>query len=148
MRGLRVGGVPFHPLLVHFPIAAWSALPFLDAAPFPGFDPNPALGRTIALFGVATGLLAMIAGTIDLIALKRAEHRDLAVRHMLLMGTAWALALFAVVMRSRGGVPIFSPVVTTLDVLTLVLLAIGGHLGGRLVHVHGTSVEGSQRPNS
>lgn len=141
MRALRIAGVPLHPLLAHFPVAAWSVLPFLDATHYAGLDVDPVFGRAIALFGVTSALLAMIAGTMDLIALRRPAHRDLAVRHMLLMGSAWSLALFALVLRNHGGAPTVTPVVAGLDALTLVLLAIGGHLGGRLVHVHGVTLE-------
>ena len=140
MRGIRIGGVPLHPLLVHFPVAAWTVLPFLDAVRYLGMSADPAFARAIALFGVVAGLLAMIAGSIDLIALRHPDHQRLALRHMMFVGSAWALALFAAILRNPAW-PARWPVVTTLDVLVLILLAIGGHLGARLVHVHGASIE-------
>lgn len=144
MRGLRVGGVPLHPLLVHFPIAAWSVLPFLDATHYVGFGVDPGVGRAIALFGAGMGLIAMIAGAVDLVTLARPEHRGMAMRHMTLMASAWAVALLALVVRKQNGETL-TFFVTALDMLTLLLLAIGGHLGGQLVHVHGASVDTPQQ---
>src|SRR5579859_4778285 len=79
MRGLRLGGHPLHPALVHFPVACWTATPVLYAVYL--------LGRDLAFWryawwcngiGIAMALVAMTAGFMDLMAIPPGLAQDTA----------------------------------------------------------------------
>jgi uncharacterized membrane protein len=140
MRGFRIAGVPVHPLLVHFPVVAWCLLPALDAAAMLGAPGGMAeVARAAALFGAASAVPAMAAGFMDLLALEDPALRDRALVHMQWMGSAFTLALIALVLRAQPGIPVVAVLAT--DLLALGALAVGGHQGARLVYQHGAGVE-------
>src|SRR5262245_60513528 len=107
MRGLRLGGHPLHPALVHFPVACWTAVPVLDAIYLP--TQAPALwqaGFVCLLVGVVMGLIAMGAGLMDLMAIPSdSPAQATAQRHMLLMGSAWSVYVLALVLHPLQGAP-------------------------------------------
>jgi uncharacterized membrane protein len=140
MRGLRIAGVPLHPLLVHFPVVAWCLLPVLDAAAALGAPPGvPEVARATAIFGVVTALPAMAAGLMDLVALPDEALKARALVHMQWMSAAFTLALIALVLRAQPAVPAAG--VFAVDLLAFAGLAIGGHHGARLVYRYGAGVE-------
>jgi len=141
MQGLRIGGHPLHPALVHFPVACWTAAPLLDL----GYLLTQAPVWWQASFwciavGVATGLLAMCAGLMDLMALA-ADHPGQAVaqRHMLLMGSAWCLYVVALLLQRPDRMPEPTQLWTALglSVAGFVVLGLGAYQGARLVYDFG-----------
>ncbi len=147
MTGLRLGGVPLHPALVHFPVAAWTVALLADA----GFlVAGQAVFWSVAYWALAAGallgLLAMGAGFTDFLLLDRANPAlDKVQTHMLLMGGAWSVFVLALVLRTRQAPPDMPWWLASITLLGFLLLTVGGHLGGRLVYHHGIGV---QRENS
>lgn len=146
MQGLRLGGHPLHPALVHFPVACWTATPLLYGVYL--------LGRDLAFWhyaycldgvGVAMALLAMTAGFMDLLAIP-AGHAAQATgqRHMLLMATAWCIYTMVLVVCPVGT----APSVTTawlalgLSLAGFALLGLGAYAGARLVYDFGIGQTG------
>ena len=84
---MRAFGHPVHPMLVHFPIAFWSAGSFCDALTLAGV----AAARPVAWLAIGAGdavaILTMTVGMIDYVAL---EERPVprALRHMAWMAAA------------------------------------------------------------
>ena len=141
MQGLRLGGHPLHPALVHFPVACWTAAPVLDLAYL--LTQNPAwwqAGFWCLLVGTAMGVLAMCAGLIDLFSLP-GGHPGEAVgqRHMLLMGSAWCVFVVDILLRRPDRLP--SPIQAWgafgLSAAGFLLLAVGAYAGARLVYDFG-----------
>ena len=138
MRLPRVAfGVPLHPLLVHFPIAFWLAVPVLDlAALYAGPEPwwTLALGATTIgiLIGVpviATGLLEYLEPSVVGIDIR------LAARHGIRTTMAW------ITFTSKMLVAVLSPLTTwsitlclALDLIGCVLLVQGVFFGTRQVY--------------
>ena len=59
-------GVPMHPLLVHFPIALWLAVPVLDvAALYLGPDPWWTLALGATMLGILIGATAIVTGFLE-----------------------------------------------------------------------------------
>ena len=107
MVGLKLGGHPLHPALVHFPVACWTAAPALDALHL--LWREPALWQAAfwcVAVGVVMGVLAMSAGFLDLIALP-ADHpaQGTALRHMMLVSSAWCIFAVSLLFRPLHGTP-------------------------------------------
>jgi len=65
---LRFFGLPLHPLLVHFPIAFWIAVPVLDTATLTaGLEPWWTLALAATVLGLVTGVVAIAAGLLEYI---------------------------------------------------------------------------------
>lgn len=133
---LRLARHPLHPMLVHFPIALWTATVALDGAGW--FLGQPALS-TVAFgslaAGLAVALLAMIAGALDYAAIpKQHAAQGTAVSHMLAMGSAWLLFMVSLALRGwppREPAPVWAIAVALLG---FTVMAVGGWLGGKLVY--------------
>lgn len=139
MSTFKLGGAPLHPALVHFPIAAWTTALVADGVFL--FSGQP-LAWSVAYWALAVGVLAglgaMALGWLDFVLLG-AEHPALphVQQHMWFMSGAWSVFLLDLLLRPRD-VP--AEMAWWLAVITLVgfmVLAIGGHLGARLVYHHG-----------
>ena len=133
---MRLFGHPVHPMLVHFPIVFWSCALAADVA---GVAAQVSLAATVAAatlaLGCATGLLAMIAGTFDFVALaKDSPAREPAVAHLMAMCVAWLLFLMALALHGYPPAPVVSIVSLITTVVGFVTMAIGGWLGGKLVY--------------
>lgn len=147
MQGLRLGGHPVHPALVHFPVACWTLAPVLDLGYL--LTHGPALWHAafwcIAL-GVAVGLAAMCAGLMDLMALP-AEHpaQPVAQRHLLLVGSAWCLFVVTLMFRPQQAEPstLEAAGALALSASGFLLLGFGAYAGARLVYDFGI---GQNRP--
>jgi uncharacterized membrane protein len=135
---MRVFGHPLHPMLVHFPIAFWTAANACDALALFGVGGAWPLGWYALAAGCAMALPVATAGLLDIASLDDQAAR-VANRHMLAMVSALTAYSVALLVRSQGGdaapEPALLPV--ALDGLGFVLLAIGGHLGASLVYRHG-----------
>lgn len=143
MKGLRVGGVPLHPLLVHFPVAAWALAACTDVLFFfTGKAECWTLTYWALAAGALLGLLAMCGGLVDFMLLDPSHPGAEKVQtHMLVMGSVWCVFLLDLLVRKS---PVPAAVVwwqPALTVLGFLLLVVGGHLGARLVYHHGVNVE-------
>lgn len=133
---------PGHPALVHFPIALLLSATIADLAWVAGLTDNTHIGAILMASGLVGGLLAMAAGMVDLIRLdqKLVGH---AMVHMSVVGIAWLGYAVALYLRkdALAGWPRLSPATIVISILSAVILAAGGWLGGRLVYTFGANVE-------
>lgn len=139
-KGLRLFGHPVHPALVHFPVACWVLTPACDAAWLASGGP---FWSTAAIWltgtGAVIGLLAALAGMIDLAALRE----DAAVRtagwHATFMALALTAAIASLIGRSLPQQVLLAGIAWPVWASALAALAtlIGGWFGGQLVYRHG-----------
>lgn len=135
MRPLRIHGLPLHPLLVHFPVAAWTAATGLAlAAPLELAAGIPRLAAHVNAVGILTGALAMLAGLLELAGLPpRPALRDAVARHMLLACSAWLAFVVMWVLQVRA----LEVAAAGAGAVGLALLVAAGHAGARVVYHHG-----------
>lgn len=136
---------PWHPLLVHFPIACWTLAALIDSATFLGVLPQAIAGAVPGIapaafsfallwLGLMLGAAAMVLGLVDLLRLPPELQRSGALNwHVVAMVGAWGLFLSSALLRPQPAPPFPpAPLAATLtEVLGLVCLGIGGVLGGR-----------------
>lgn len=103
-------GHPWHPAIVHFPLACWVLATLVDVSArlvllpaIPGIA-WAGLSHLLLWAGVLLALPAMLAGFVDYARLPAPvqESRELLL-HIALMGTAWAVFLGAAIWRVRAG---------------------------------------------
>lgn len=144
MSSCRLGGSPLHPALIHFPIAAWTLALVGDGVY--AFYHEP-LWWQVAYWaiaaGVVTGLVAMVAGLIELAVIpdNHPAWRS-AILHMTLMGGSWLLFTINLLLREPTATaqPTAFWLPPCLSLLAMVLLIVGGHYGARLVYHYGVGV--------
>jgi uncharacterized membrane protein len=139
-------GHPVHPALVHFPIALLLSATIADVGWVTGITSNTQFAAVLMAGGLAAGLLAMGAGMVDLIKLDEAVVPH-AIRHMSVVGLAWlgyGIALYLRRDSLSNNVAIDTPTVAV-SIVSALLLALGGWLGGRLVYTFGAGVEAVRR---
>lgn len=149
MQGLRLGGHPLHPALVHFPVVCWTAAPVLDGLFL--------LRRDLAFWhasfwmlavGVVMALLTMTAGFMDLLAIP-AGHPAQATgqRHMLLVASAWCVYTVDLLVRPLHEAPsgLQSWLGIGLSLAGFALLAAGAYAGAQLVYDFGIGQTGRSR---
>ena len=135
-------GHPGHPALVHFPIALLLSATIADLAWVAGLTQNTHIGAILMAGGLVGGLLAMAAGLVDLVRLdQRLVGR--ATVHMSVVGLAWIGYAVALYLRkdALSGWPPLTTATITVSILSAIVLAAGGWLGGRLVYTFGANVE-------
>ena len=148
MRGLRLGGHPLHPALVHFPVVCWTATSVLYAVYL--------LGRNLAFWhyawwcngiGIALALVAMTAGFLDLLAIPPGEAQDVGQHHMLFMASAWCVYTTVLVICPAGTAPsaILAWSALALSIAGFALLGLGAYAGARLVYDFGIGQTGRSR---
>lgn len=139
---MRVLGHPLHPVIVHFPIALLLSASAADLAWLAGLTADVHIGAVLMAAGLAMGLVAMAAGLLDFTALEDSVVPH-AVRHMTVMGIAWLGYAIALYLRRdilSGGEELGS-ISVAISLVSALLLALGGWLGGRLVYTFGAGVE-------
>jgi len=139
-------GHPVHPALVHFPIALLLSATIADVAWVTGITSNTQIAAVMMAGGLAAGLLAMGAGMVDLIKLDESIIPH-AVRHMSIVGLAWlgyGIALYLRRDSLSANVQIDTAAVAV-SLVSALLLAVGGWLGGRLVYTFGAGVDAVRR---
>ena len=139
-------GHPVHPALVHFPIALLLSATIADLAWVTGITSNTQIAAVMMAAGLTAGLLAMGAGMVDVIKLDESIMPH-AVRHMSIVSLAWlgyGIALYLRRDSLSGNVAIATPTVAV-SIVSALLLALGGWLGGRLVYTFGAGVESIRR---
>jgi uncharacterized membrane protein len=139
-------GHPVHPVLVHFPIALLLSATIADLACVAGLTTNTQIAAVMMAGGLAGGLLAMGAGMVDFARLDEAVVPH-ALRHMTVVGLAWLGYGIALYLRrdslSANGV-VGTPALV-LSIVSALVLALGGWLGGRLVYTFGAGVDAVRR---
>lgn len=135
-------GLPWHPALVHFPVACWIlatlidvgghvvALPAIEGLAWAG------VSRLLLEAGVVLALPAIVAGVRDYLRLSEAlqSSREL-MSHIGLMGTAWLLFTAVTVWRAQSGASDAVPSLpmTLLEFAGCACLVAGGHFAGIVV---------------
>lgn len=135
-------GHPGHPALVHFPIALLLSATIADLAWVAGLTQNTHIGAILMAGGLVGGLLAMAAGMVDLVRLdQRLVGR--ATVHMSVVGLAWVGYAIALYLRrdALSGWPPLTTATIAVSILSAIVLAAGGWLGGRLVYTFGANVD-------
>jgi uncharacterized membrane protein len=134
---------PIHPMLVAFPIGLWIFSLICDLIHrFGGTSSNwEVVAKYTMIAGIIGALIAAIPGFIDLLSLPWTVKRT-ALVHMTINLVVVVLYIVNAYMR-RGGV---SDAAIWLSVLSVILLAISGWLGGKMVYVLGIAVEPAPEP--
>ena len=146
-------GHPLHPAIVHFPIALLLSATVADVAWMAGITADAQFAAILMAAGLAMGLVAMGAGLIDFIGLDE-EVVPHALRHVAAVCLAWlgyGISLYLRRDAFQGGTGL-SSLSVAVSVVSALVLALGGWLGGRLVYSFGAGVSkitrsaGSQSP--
>jgi uncharacterized membrane protein len=134
---------PIHAMLVPLPIGLWIFALVADVVIHAGGDPG---WRTAAFYAIGVGivgaLLAAIPGLIDLVSLPPGPTRRTGIIHMVL--NLLAVAIFAINFLTRFKTVDHSGRLL-LTALGIVVIAISGWLGGKLVYEGGVGVAPSAR---
>jgi uncharacterized membrane protein len=145
-------GHPFHPILVTVPIGAWIASLVFDIASYvadrPGFLVDGA--KWLIALGVIGALAAAMVGFLDFLGIPAGTPaRRTAVLHLSLNLTL--VAAYAVNFAWRQGLDVADDAhtpagPTALSVVSVLVLAVSGYLGGKLAYRYGVRVadEGTQ----
>lgn len=146
MQGLRLGGHPLHPALVHFPVVCWTAAPVLDGLCLLRRDlAFWQAGFWVLAIGVAIALLTMTAGFMDLLAIPTGHPAQATgQRHMLLVSSAWCVYTMDLLMRSLHEAPTGFQLWLGLGLSLsgFALLAAGAYAGAQLVYDFGIGQTG------
>lgn len=138
-------GHPVHPAIVHFPVGLLLSATIADFAWVAGLTADTHVGAVLMAGGLAGGLLAMGAGMADLIKLdqKLVPH---VMMHASFVGLAWLGYGIALYLRkdSLTASASLSGQAIAVSLVSALLLAFGGWLGGRLVYTFGANVEPSR----
>lgn len=129
---------PLHPALVHFPIVCWTLAVVADGVGLWLGELAWRWSAGLLAIGCAMGLLAMLAGMVELARVPEGAAMRDAYWHMGAMLTAFSLftaRLLAGVEHMRPLEP--DALCFALDAGGFICLAVGGWLGGRLVYGHG-----------
>lgn len=146
---MAISGHPIHPVLIHFPVAALMALVATDIAYLLTLDFFWArAGLWLAGVGALGGWVSGLIGLIDLVTVSR-------IRRLI---TAWCHGLFAVMLLSLASVNwlqrLPDPANTILpwglyvSLLSALLIATTGYLGGRLVYEYAVGVNTDTPPEA
>ncbi|MGI8906643.1 MAG: DUF2231 domain-containing protein [Candidatus Sumerlaeaceae bacterium] len=140
MQGRGVGH-PIHPLLIHFPIAAF-LLSFLCDLVAMVHDPGGIAARLsfgLLIIGLITGALAALFGLADFTSIRRdSEVKRLATQHAMLNTVVLGIYAGSVLIRyNEEGISIISFLFSCIAITTLMY---SGYLGGEMVYSHGVAV--------
>lgn len=137
---MRIRGHPLHPMLVHFPIAFWTAAAAAYLAASAGMaDPAREIARLANGAGLVMALPAMAAGLMELPRIDtRSEAMRVATWHLMIMATAWICFLLALLLPMIAEAAMdgrkAALAATASAGIGFLLMAAGGWLGGRLVY--------------
>jgi uncharacterized membrane protein len=135
---------PIHPMLVAIPIGLWVFSLACDVIRVMNPDSNvdwAGLAWYSMVGGIIGALVAAVPGFIDMLSLREGLKR-IALVHMTLNLTVVALYVVNAYLRTRD----VDDGAVWLSVVAAALLICSGWLGGKMVHVHGVSVETPPEP--
>lgn len=134
-------GHPIHPMLVQFPIVCFIGALVTDIAYTQTYDMEWATFSVwLITAGVIMAVFAAIAGITDFLGSKRIRGLTIAWVHGIGNAIALVLAIINAFVHSRDGATAVIPTGLTLSILTVLILAVTGWLGGSLVYKHGVGV--------
>ena len=132
---LKIAGQAVQPILVMFPLGLFAMAAIFDTADLSG---GPGILGTLACWnvvaGLVAGILATLAGAIDLAFVRRPEYKRVGVLRILLnMGS---LFLFAVILMMRMGSPDRAAGVGVflVELVALGISCFGAWFASRLAH--------------
>lgn len=134
----RFGAAPIHAMLVPFPIVCLVGALLADIA-YVSSDGNVQwtnFAQWLLFFGVATAVPAALFGLIDYFGNPARNRPRIGLWHMSLNIVAVLVALVNNFVHARDGWTSVYPTGLILSIVTVVLLAISGHLGGELAYGH------------
>ncbi len=139
---MSIHGHPIHPMLIHFPVAALLMLVATDLAYVYTADFFWArAGLWLAGVGAAFGWLSGLAGLVDLVTVRRIRRLITAWCHAILAVMLLSLASFNWLLRFGEPDAVILPWGLYVSLLTALLIALAGFLGGQLVYEHGVGVD-------
>lgn len=138
---VAVAGHPLHPMLVTFPIAFLIGAFGSDAAYWYTADPFWArMSFWLLGGGTAMGILAGIAGTVELLAIRGIRLRAASWSHFVAAVMLLSVAFANWVIRLDDAEAAVLPYGIYLSALGAALVAVAGWLGGKLVFEHRVGV--------
>lgn len=136
-----IAGHPIHPLLVPLPIGFLVGALITDITYVMSTWWMWAYASSWLLgAGIATALLAALAGFTDFFGDRRIRALRRAWYHMIGNLTAVVLAIVNFIVHTRDGAAAVIPLGVTLSAITVLLLLFNGWMGGELVFRHGVGV--------
>ena len=133
---------PIHPMLIVFPIALFIFSLVCDVVYYAGS--HNTFWKGVAFYAIAGGilgaLLAAIPGFIDYLSIRDPRIKKIATTHMVLNLTVVALFIFNLGLRYNAP-PNTDMFAVILSVVSIVVMAVSGWLGGALVYEHYVGVE-------
>lgn len=144
---MTIRGHPLHPMLIHFPVAALMGLVATDLAYlFSNDDFWARASLWLAGVGALGGWLSGMAGLVDLTLVARIRRLVAAWCHAILAVMLLSLATLNWLLRFEQGVAQIVPWGLYLSLLTGLLIAVTGILGGQLVYEYGVGVDTDETP--
>lgn len=134
----RFLGLPLHPMLVHFPLVLWLAVPVFDLMALfaePQMWWPLALAATAA--GVTIGFFAVMTGLLEYAALSETGSSDvrLAARHGVRTTAVWCTQTIKLIVAGLfGGTPEVIATCLLVDLLATALLLQGAFFGTRITY--------------
>lgn len=138
--------IPLHPMVVHFPIVAWSLATLGDIT---GLFVDMHLERLVGallVVGMLSSLVAMGTGLYEFARVKKdSPQLKVANQHMLFMMAA-AVCYGGTLFLRLEGTRLIPPTTLAIaaSVIGFLFLAIGGHLGATLVYKYSVGI--SRKP--
>ncbi len=133
---------PMHPILVHFPIAAWFFSTIGDVVGLFTNEQVSWVAGVLLVIGTITALFAMVTGLIEL---GKIDQQSPAIKivnqHMMFMMTSWSFYAISLFLRLDGtnlGQP--GIVAIMMSMAGFIFLCVAGWLGGKLVYEHGIGI--------
>lgn len=129
---------PWHPALVHFPVACWSLASVADLASLHFGRPAWWLSGVLMATGLVCAVPAMLAGFMEWLRLPDDSPAIKDVnRHMYMVVAAFSLYAVSLVLRLHGAT-LHAPGVTAIVLgwAGFACLGVAGWLGGKLVYGH------------
>jgi uncharacterized membrane protein len=133
---------PIHPILVHFPVAAWFISTIGDVVGLFTNEQVSWVAGVLLIIGTITALFAMVTGLIELGKIdQQSPAMKIANQHMILMLVSWSFYAVSLFLR-LDGTNLSQPgmVAIIMSIAGLISLCIAGWLGGKLVYEHGVGV--------
>jgi uncharacterized membrane protein len=137
----RIAGHPIHPIFAPFPIACFTGALVTDLVYWRTAD---MMWETFSVWlitaGIITGVLAGVAGAIDLIGNRRIRNLSPGWPHAIGNTLALILAFINAFVHSRDGYTSVVPEGLILSALVVIILAVTGWMGSTMVYRHGVGM--------